>query len=380
MPHRPLRVLYAFDNRVPSAQADTEQLVSNASALSRRDLDLTLLIPRLGAELEGEAIREFYKTSGAFGVARYTPVRWPRVGQKLWAALRVTFSRWARDADVLYTRNLPVAVVAAARGHRVVFETYRPWPDQYPVLRPIIRRLMRSPSFVGGIFHSELARDSHARVGAPPDRLLVAHNGYEPSRMLPVLSRRAARERLDLPADRPLAVYTGRVAEGKGLDVILEMAGRCPKVSFLFVGGRGVGPFERALDGVANVSLAPWQPYDAISDWLYAADVLVVPPSSAPLERHGHTVLPIKLFSYLAAGRPILAPATPDVRELLEDERNALLVPPGNAEHAAESLQRVLGDAEVWARLAEGALDTAKGLTWDARAERIHDFISRPGG
>jgi len=361
MTARRLRVLYAFDNLVPSAQADTEQLVSNVSALSRRDLDVTLLTPRLGSEMDAQGIREFYKTSGAFEVAQYQPLRWPRIGQK---------------ADILYTRNLPIAVLAAVRGHQVVFETYRPWPDQYPALRGVIRRLTRSPNFVGGIFHSELARDSHARAGAPPDRLLVAHNGYEPSRMEPVLSRAEARRRLQLTEDRPLAVYTGRVTDGKGLEVVLEMAGRSPDVSFLLVGARGTDPFERGAEAISNISLVPWQGYDAVSDWLYAADVLIIPPSSAPLERHGHTVLPIKLISYLAAGRPILAPSTPDVCELLSDGRNAALVTPGDAGHAVEALHRILADSELSARLASGALETARELTWDSRAERIHDFLT----
>ncbi|MGI9626994.1 MAG: glycosyltransferase [Longimicrobiales bacterium] len=345
------------------------------SALSRRDLDITLCIPKLGPVLDGPAIRQFYHTSGAFAVHHYAPLKHPRVAQKIFAAFRVSSSRLARQADVLYTRNLPIAALAVGRGLPTLFESYRPWPDQYPVLTPIIRRMTRAPSFIGGVFHSELARDSHTRAGAPPERLLVAHNGYEPARMAPVLSKGQARETLAIDKDRPTVVYTGRVATGKGLETVLRVAQECPDVRFVLVGATGTNPLEGSFEASANVSFAPWQPYDKVSRWLYAADVLIVPPSSAPLEEHGHTVLPMKLFSYLAAGRPILAPSTPDIGELLINGKNAVLVAPGDTPGAAQSLKTLLADPTLQERLSKGALKTAAALTWDARAARIHEFL-----
>lgn len=377
MGDRPLKVVYAFDNRVPSAGADTEQLVSTVAALSRRDVETSLLLPRLGPPADGEAVRRFYDVDGRFDVGRYPTVARPRVAQKWWSGARVALDRRVAGADLLYTRNLPIAVGGVSWGHRVVFESYRPWPDQYPVLRPMIRRLMGSPRFVGAVLHSEVARSSYERAGVAPGKLLVAHNGYDPQRMEPVLDRPGARERCGLPPDRPLVVYTGRIGADKGLDAVLEMARRAPDVLFLLVGAREEDPFEATAEAVSNVQLVPWQPYDTVSDWLYAADVLLVPPTAAPLERHGRTVLPMKIFSYLAAGRPVLAGASADVAEVLTHEVDGLLVPPGDTGAAVRALRRLLDEPALWRRLADGARETAKGLTWDARAERIHGFLVR---
>ncbi|HSR42201.1 MAG TPA: hypothetical protein VLL48_08520, partial [Longimicrobiales bacterium] len=189
-----LQIAYAFDNRVPSPQADTEQLVSTVAALSRRGLEVTLVIPRLGEEVgageeaaagEGagtgekaragndagaEEIRRFYGVEGSFRVARYPCPRWPRALQKGVAPLRAVRTDAARVADLIHTRNLPVALAGIAAGRRVVLETYRPWPDQLPVLRPVIRRLMGHPSFVGAILHSRLAKESYARLGVDEGR------------------------------------------------------------------------------------------------------------------------------------------------------------------------------------------------------------------
>jgi glycosyltransferase involved in cell wall biosynthesis len=86
-------------------------------------------------------------------------------------------------------------------------------------------------------------------------------------------------------------------------------------------------------------------------------------------------VLPIKLFAYLAAGRPILAPAAPDTAELLEHGSNAWLIPPDDPDAAAHGLDRLLGDRALAGRLSANALRLSEGLTWDRRAEKIEGFL-----
>jgi glycosyltransferase involved in cell wall biosynthesis len=121
----------------------------------------------------------------------------------------------------------------------------------------------------------------------------------------------------------------------------------------------------------------PWAEPAAVPPWLFAADVLLVPPSSAPLQRFGTCVLPLKLFTYLAAGRPILAPDAPDTRELLAHEKTALLVEPDRPEAAASALDRLLGDGVLAATLSANALRLADGLGWDDRARCIAGFLRR---
>ena len=131
------------------------------------------------------------------------------------------------------------------------------------------------------------------------------------------------------------------------------------------VGSEGHGPIEQAAASRPNVRVEPWATPEALPAWLFAADVLLVPPSSDPLQRFGTCVLPLKLFSYLAAGRPILAPDAPDTGELLAHEQTALLVEPNRAEQAAAALDRLLGDRSLAASLAANSIERAEGLSWD---------------
>ena len=63
------------------------------------------------------------------------------------------------------------------------------------------------------------------------------------------------------------------------------------------------------------------------------ADVLVLPnPASAISNRF---TSPLKLFDYMASGRPIVASNLPAIREILRDTENAVLVEPGNPDALA---------------------------------------------
>ena len=373
-----LRLLYPLLWSRPGRDACREQSVNTAAALARRGVDVTFLMPRLADDPEVSAadLRAYFEVEGDFRVIQRQA---SHASEKLVPSLiwtrQILRDEALKGADLLYSR-IPV-MLAFARYSAVPFATdhYRPWPDDWPFLRPVIRGTARARHSLGFILHSDYAAGSYARAGIPPEQLLVAHNGADPKRMSPRLSRADARRRLGLPASRPILVYAGRINREKGLGSLLALAKRRPEVMFVLVGSEGDGPVERKAAGIANVRIEPWQAPGELAPWLYAADILAIPPSASPLRDFSNCVLPMKLFAYLAAGRPILAPVSPDTAELLRDGENAVLVPPDDPEAAAAGLDRLLGEPAFARDLGENARLLAEGLSWDHRAERIHAFL-----
>jgi glycosyltransferase involved in cell wall biosynthesis len=358
----------------PDRKADREQSINTAAALARHGVELTLLMPQGEGDpaLGADDLRAWFEVEGDFRLVQ-RPSRW--AGESLANSL-MWLRQLFRDpvlagADLLYSR-IP-AMLGIGQQSPLAFATdhYRPWPDDAPLVRPLVRRTARDPACLGLILHSHYAARSYRRAGVPEEKILVAHNGANAALAGPPGDMAAARAALGLPAARKIALYAGRVNGEKGLDQVLALAALRPDVLFVLVGAEG----ESAIEARGNVQLVGWQAPAALPAWLHAADVLLIPPSRAPLERFRNCVLPLKLFSYLAAGRPILAPAAPDTAELLRDGGNALLVPPGMPEVAAEALDRILGDPALAARLGAAARDQARDLTWDKRAERITAFL-----
>jgi glycosyltransferase involved in cell wall biosynthesis len=365
-----LRLLYPLTWSRLDRKADRAQSAATAAALARRGVAVTLLMPRGPDDpaLGVEAFRDWFGVEGDLRLVQ----RPGRGGESLLRQLAwlgtVFRDPEIADADLLYARIPALLGVGTRSPLPFAFDHYRPWPDDLPLIRPLVRRTARKPNCLGFILHSSYAAGAYRRAGVAEEKILVAHNGAD-------LPAAAPGKPAGLPAGRPIALYAGRINREKGLDQLLALAALRPEVLFVLVGSEGEGAIEAEARAFANVRIVPWQAPTDLPAWLAAADVLLIPPSRAPLDRYRNCVLPLKLFSYLAAGRPILAPAAPDTEELLTDGDNALLVPPDAPEVAAAALDRILDEPGLAARLGASALRSAAGLGWDARAAKIHDFL-----
>ena len=90
-------------------------------------------------------------------------------------------------------------------------------------------------------------------------------------------------------------------------------------------------------------------------------------------------VIPNKAFQALATATPLVTSDTPAQRELLEDRRDALLVPPGDPEALASAIRRLASDDELRAGIGvrgretylERASETALGARWRELLERL---------
>ncbi len=372
-----MRIVYPLLWSRPDRKACRQQSLSTVAALARRGHELTLLLPRGDDDpaLSPADLRAYFRVEGDFALVQ-RPSRWAGealVRTLLW--LRQVFRDPALGgADLLYSRIPAMLGIGARPPLPFATDQYRPWPDEWPWIRPLVRRTARQPKCLGLILHSAYAARAYERAGVDPSKLLVAHNGAQAADRPPP-PKDAARAALGLPAARAIAVYAGRVNAEKGLDQLLALADLRADILFLLVGSEGEGPIEAAARSRTNVRVIPWQAPDALPAWLAAADVLLIPPSRAPLETFRNCVLPLKLFAYLAAGRPILAPDAPDTAELLRDGDNALLVPPGDPAAAAAALDRILHVPDLAATLSLSALAAAGELTWDRRAEKIETFL-----
>lgn len=371
------KILFSYENFLPTGEADAEVVFNTAGALAARGHICTLLTPEpphVSSDFEREVL-DYYDVGAPLKVTPVKSFTKSLALQHLYHAWRLPRHPAFREADFVYARNPVVAMSALRGGQRVFMDHYRPWADQFPPLQPVFRRFMTDPRFLGLVVHSDFARRAYQRLGIPEGKIKVVHNGCSPNRMLPRLSKVEARARLGLPNDRRIVTYTGRVNEKKGLEIILELAGRIPDVLFVIAGSTGRGPIEKAAESKDNVLVVPWQPPDAVAPYLYASDVLTIPPSSRPLLDIGNTVLPLKLFLYLAAGRAIFAGISPDTAEILEHDRNAWLVTAGNASEAERALRELLSDEGRLTRLGEAARRQSDDLTWQSRAAKIDDFI-----
>lgn len=183
------------------------------------------------------------------------------------------------------------------------------------------------------------------------------------------------RERLDLPPQARVVLYSGTFASYQGIGLLLQSAPlvlkRVPEAVFVLVGAEP-GEERSALDQIRELGLADQvrvigrQPRSSLAKYLRAADVLVSPRIS------GGNV-PLKIFDYITANRAIVATDIPTHRTVL-DETMALL-PSAEPETFADAIVQVLTDDALTRRLVSGAQVYAhNNLGWDLFVENLREI------
>lgn len=381
-----MRIAYITDETFPNNSASGLQIMHTLSALAADGADVDLLFPvRPGARhtphdtLRAEMQAHFHAACG-FGLQPLpTHLSDARVPIKVATGVAATHLALRGGYDLVYTRTIAPILPCLAAGMPVMFETYRPLTKQFRWSKLPFRQVSKRDAFVGIITHSKLARDAFIDDGVPAEKVETVYNGFDPSAFATARTPSDARAALGLP-DRPTVMYTGRIAPVKQIDLLLDAAERTTEGQWVLAGANDTdeaAPYVARAQGMPNVHLTGYLTGEQLTLALQAGDVLVVPPSAAPLKTHGTTVLPIKLFTYLAAGRAIVAGKLPDAMELLTDGQNARLIEPDDATALASAVNALLVNGALRGELAAGAKATSAELTWEARAKRIRAFIAR---
>lgn len=175
---------------------------------------------------------------------------------------------------------------------------------------------------------------------------------------------------LGIPAERPVIVYLGLLADYQGVGHLLEAAQRIlsrgADVHFVIMGYPGADTYiQRARDmGIASRVEFPGRiPYEEIAQWLSVGDIAVAPKLSRS-EGNG------KILNYMASGLPVVAFDNPVSRDYLADD--GVYAPTGDEELFARGIESLLNnrvDAQARGkRLRARALEK---FSWDTSARKI---------
>jgi glycosyltransferase involved in cell wall biosynthesis len=165
---------------------------------------------------------------------------------------------------------------------------------------------------------------------------------------------------------KPILGYTGSVHSARlDLDLVEGIARRLKKGSIVFVGPDMLTSAERIrLKRFQNIFLIGSVPYKETPDYMRAFDVCIVPHRITPFTE---SLNPLKLWEYLASGKPIVSTNIAGFREMSE-------------------LVSIAADAAAFVELANKALSECEGKrkmrirearlnSWDARIDAVEDVI-----
>jgi glycosyltransferase involved in cell wall biosynthesis len=365
-------IAYLANSVVPSRTANSINVMKMCAALARLGHHVTLYVPDRGPREPAVDVFRFYGVDNSF---RMDIRPWRRIrGRSFIFALSAATAARRAGAGLVYTRLVPAAWSASLLGLDAVLELHAP-PER--TAGRLLGRLARSRRLLRVVCISvalgeRIALD-HPRLR---DRIMIAHDGADDPGV-PV--------RATLPAGdaRIEAGYAGHLYAGKGMEIISGLARRCPWARFHVVGGMtaDIDRWKRELDDVTNVVFHGFVPHGDVARYLSAMDVLLAPYQQRVSPHGGESDIgkwmsPLKLFEYMAVGRPIICSDLPTLREVLEHGVTALLCDPASLDSWADALLRLADNPAARTALASRARAAfEENYSWSARARRIIDGL-----
>ncbi|MSR71085.1 MAG: glycosyltransferase [Candidatus Taylorbacteria bacterium] len=367
-----MKLYYIADVRLPTERAHGLQIMKMCEEFARRGLEVELLIPNKTNHVDAAADPfEYYGISRIFKIHTVRSFdflgKTIRMGKILYWLDRAVFLWLLRfekfeENSIVYSRDPSFLSCVRGNGYTRVAELHS--------LENISKKnlvLVDSIVTLTSIMKAELVGQ-----GIFESKILVAPDGVDLDLFGTQISQKEAREKLNLPFDKKIVLYTGHLYSWKGAETLAEAAKEFDENTlFLFVGG--VEPeFSRFIaqyKNIANIRALSFQKHERIPLYMKAADILVLPNSAKSLMSRSYTS-PLKLFEYMASGRPIVASDLPSIREVLS-EKNAVLATPDDAHSFALAIRIITNDQQKARILSGQALQDVEKYTWAKRAEYI---------
>jgi glycosyltransferase involved in cell wall biosynthesis len=312
-----------------------------------------------------------------------------------------------QDVSIVYSPPLPLGLSASlvrlARGAPFIFNVQDIYPQtaiDLGLLRSrwlirlaeaMERHIYRRARWI--TVHSPGNREVLIQRGAQPEKVVVVPNWVDTAMIRPGPRDNGFRQGHQLDEGAFVVSFAGTMGFAQGLETLMEAAALVqerPEVLFLLVGDGALRPAleQRVRElKLSNVRFLPMQPREEYPALLQASDVSLVTLS----QRVATPVVPAKLLSIMASGRPVIAavPGGGDAAAIVREAGCGLWVEPESPRQMAEAVlrlqaDRALGEAmgqrgrryaeqhfsqEACVRLYQGLMEQAVGPGAQGRGE-----------
>lgn len=279
-----------------------------------------------------------------------------------------------RVDDVVFTRDIMVAVVVLALGGSAIYEAHnKPRSSLVHYLFYVLARLKR---FRLLLISDGLKQFYQGHYQFPVERVLTAHDGVFPEEYCGSYHSNESdlKKELSLPLDKKIIVHTGSLYKG-GWELFGYLADEAMNTFFVQVGGTSEECEKLKLHYLSNrnmrfishVDTKTVRKYQAVADVLFYV-------ATTDNEMYWCTS-PLKIFEYMANRKPILSSNIGSITEVLS-ENNSFLYDPYDQDALVKTLMMIIQDGAGAALRAENAyIDAMQIYTWQNRVSKILDKL-----
>jgi glycosyltransferase involved in cell wall biosynthesis len=349
---------------VPNSGASLVNILKMCNSFSSVGGDIRISMPVESSETAIDCLK-------GYGISIPSPYFFPKkLGRFLFILWSVLKSK--NENRKIFTRSVEVGFLACVLGVDFVLELHSPHTERPFYIREMLKVILRSNRMILLVAISAALKDMLVRHYSMDERsILVLHDGSD----IEIDGVKVNDQVKDIG-------YIGHLYKGRGIDLILEIARNFPDLNFHIVGGD-----QKDVEYWKNVSTENMKFYGHIthqeaSEIRINMDILLAPYQLDTRTRGGVNstswMSPLKVFEYMASGVPFVCSEISVLKEVLQNERNCLLVTANELPEWIRAIDRLKGDREIRQSLAVSAFsDIEQHYSWNNRAKKILNQMSR---
>jgi glycosyltransferase involved in cell wall biosynthesis len=373
-----MRFIYLSSSTLPSKDANSIHVMKMADAFAILGCN-TILIGKEAMRTEDlgvndiEKIFRYYGTRSIFEIRLFRPVfRFVKYLQFLiWISYLISRTK----GDIYYTRDFYISIILILHGKKTILESHRPLPNVF-FLKIIYNRIIRNSKFIRHILISEGLKKRVIHNSFSTEKLMVLHDGAD-------IPKKTENFKNFIQLGTFNVGYCGHMYEGRGIDILIDVARSMPSISFHLVGGRDedIKYWKNKAKGVNNIFLYGHISPNLVPSVLQLFDILVAPYQKVVRVAGGvgntsDWMSPLKIFEYMAASRPMIVSDLPALREIICENVTGLFASPDSTSDWVKNINLLKNNKELRVKLGNLAKkDFIQKYTWDKRAQSILNVL-----
>lgn len=372
-----MTIKYITNVRLPTPRAQGYAIMKMCEEFGRAGKEVELIIPDRKGEDKNSDPFSFYNVEKKFKIIRLPCTdflaRSYRFGRLFYWIDILSFLVFARlfagvgKNDILYTRDFLV-ILFFPKKRKICLELH-----DMPTSKFLLKLAVRKPKLFFVL--NQNMKDDLINIGVEASKIHIFPSGVDVEKFDIKISQKEAREKVDLPHNKKIILYSGQLYSWKGAETLADAAHFVPEAAFIFVGGiePELSKFKEKYKKTNNVTVLPFQERDIIPVYLKAADVLVLPNSSNERVSVRYTS-PLKLFEYMASKKPIVASDLNSIRGAINGGE-CVFAEPDSPKSFADAIKKILNNDNLAKDIAESAFRAVTKCSWQKRAENILSII-----
>ena len=361
-----MKIVYFSKASFPAKHASSIHIINMCEALSSLGHEVHLMAPDHGSD-ENDIFR-FYGVKSRFKIHLHNyPVYKGKTLIYLISAIRALIDI---KPDFIVSRFSFGSYVSALFGYQTIHDFHGDDWNKDALTRNVYERLFRSCNLKKLTFNSHALKKLY--LSSYPEsklKLEVLHNGCKIHDL---------KEKTALPGTNSIkAGYFGNLYEGRGIELIIEIAEALAGIDFIIVGG-SEQDLRRLKSKVktTNIYFMGFLEPSKVHLYRNSVDILLAPyMDKVALEGgQGDSVSfmnPVKLIEYMGSRKIIMTSDLPAIREILDDSK-AILLNNQDSKAWIRAISEISNDKNKFSHLADNAYNEfLKNLTWESRASKM---------